>query len=188
MLVPRIMPTANTHSADISVIVAKNGHVLVLQGQYQALFILREHVPRFLENPPQAAMLVIPPFAATALACYTALEDRTSIELTRDLSLGTEFNLIITTSRGSKVAYFSDHEALHGPRSLAEQGIDIVITPKVVMAVDASATNPSMSLVASIPNPQVPDYSRRFAADPDIIKTAVQDALYRTNSTLLYAN
>jgi hypothetical protein len=182
------MPKANPHPADISVIVAKNGHVLVFQGFFhQALFILREHVPRFLENPQQAAMLVIPPFAATALSCYTAMEECTSISLTRDLSLGDEFTLVITTSRGPKIAYYADHEAPIGPRSLARQGIGIAITPMAVTTLDQSGSSPSLSLVAGIQQPQVPDYSMRFAADPNIIKEAVRDALSKINPTQRYA-
>lgn len=133
-------------------------------------------------------MLVIPPFAATALSCYTALEENTSIEVTRDLSLGTEFSLVITMTRGSKIAYYSDYETSIGPRALAKQGIVVAITPMAVVTVDQSGSRPSLSPVASIPHPQAPDYSMRFAAAPGVIKEAVQDALYKTNSTLRYAN
>ena len=182
------MPTANNHSTDISVIVAKNGHVLVFQGFHQALFIQREQLPRFIEDPQQAAMLVIPKFAAIAIAAYTAGEDSASIELTRDLSLGSEFSLVITSTRGPKVAYYSDHEYPIGPRALAKQGIGVAITSRAVVAVDQSGSNPSLSPVASIPHPQEANYPMRFAADPSTIKVAVQDALYKFNSTQHYAS
>lgn len=182
------MPKANTHPADLSVIVA-DGHVLVFQGFFhQALFILREHVPRFIDNPQQAAMLVIPPFAATALSCYTALEECTSISLNRDSSLGASFNLVITTSRGSKMAYYADHEVPLTPRTLARQGIGLAITPMAVTTLDQSGSSPSLSLVVGIQQPQVPDYSMRFAADPQLIKEAVRDALCKTKPTQRHAS
>ncbi len=83
------MLKATIHPTDISVSVSTNGHVLVKQRlSHRAFLILREHVPRFLENPRQAAMQIIPPFAATAVTAYTAAEESISIAPTRDLSLG----------------------------------------------------------------------------------------------------
>ena len=182
------MPKANKHPADISVIVAKNGHALVFQGfHHQALFIMRGHLPRFLENPQHAALLVIPPFAATALACYIAMEEHPSIEVSQDLSLGDAFSLVITTSRGARIAYYSDDAASECAHSMARQGIGIAITPRSVVTVDKFGTSPAKASIASIPHPQTPDYPGRFAVESNIIQEALQEALYKSNTTLRYA-
>lgn len=182
------MPKAHIHPTDLSVFVAQNGHALVFQGCQQALFISRQHMPRFLENPKQAGLLVIPAFAATALCCYIAAEEGVSIAVAQDISLGSEFSLVITTNRGSTIAYFSAHEAPNGPSPFTKLGSGIVITPKSVMAVDPSGTSPALSPVASIPFPQVPDYPGRFAVDPTIIKEALQEALYKANANPHHAD
>lgn len=133
-------------------------------------------------------MLVIPPFAATALACYTAMEEGITISLTQDLSLGTNFSFVITTTRRGKISYNSDCETVASPRSLAAQGIGIAITPMKVVAVDTTGLNPAHSTVACIPHPQTPNYAMRFAADPNRIKEAIEDALSKANSTPRHAN
>lgn len=182
------MSEATNHSTDLSVIVTQMGHVLVFQGRQQALFIQREHVPRFLESPQLAAVLVIPPFAATALACYTAMEARLAITLTQDPSHPSEFSFLISTPRGFKILYSSDHGAIAGPRLLAKQGIAIAITPMSVSAVNGSGPHAVVSTIASIPHPQAPNYPKRFATNPSMIKEAIEDAFLKTNSTSNHVN
>ena len=177
------MRNADSNPAEISVIVDPNGHALVFQGFNQALFLSKENVTRFLDNPSRAAMLLIPPFAATALCTYCSMEEIDTIALTRDLTFDPDFSLVITTRTNSKIAYFSDHKYPRTPRLMARQGVSIVITPNEVSAVIQPEGLPQLTVIASIPQLEVPSYIKRFAVDPRIITKALEEALHKTNST-----
>ena len=183
------MPKANKPITEISVIVAPEGHSIIYQGYYnQTLVILREHVPRFLDNPNNAAMLVIPPFAAAALACYTEQATVQSITIDQDLALGDDFVLKIKLKLGDTIAYFSDPESILGPRRLANLGVQVAITPMMIVAVHPSDSTPQLSVVASIPQAEKPNYPRRFAADPLALREALQTTINHTKQTLRYEN
>ena len=116
------------------------------------------------------------------------MDDVSIIELNQYLAPGTGFSLIVSMSRGSKIAYFSDHGATQDPRLLAKQGIGILITPQLVAKVHQPGAIPQISIVACIPESETPDYPNRCAEDPTILKEALQTALAKIKHTLKYAN
>jgi hypothetical protein len=175
---------------DISVVMAPNGHVLIFQGGFyqQALFIEREHVPRFLLIPDQTPVLIVPPFAALALECHTSMADIESMNLDRDLALGPEFRLVIKSKKGVRIGYFSDHEAPLNPQWLAEKRINVAITPMTVVTVHMDGEVAAVATVASIPNPELPNYKSRFAVDPLLIRNAVNEAVIKSRKSFNYEN
>jgi len=80
MIDPENKPT------DLSVVVMAEGLAVLFQGCVKpALFLERKHLLRFIDDPAAAAVLVIPPFAATALEVYLTVGGGMSAELERDL-------------------------------------------------------------------------------------------------------
>ncbi len=167
--------------------VAENGHVFVTQGYYhQAFFIARHELPRFLADPESAAVVLIPPFAATALECYVANVRLTTIQLNRDLTVSEDFSLIFQLP-SRRVGYFSDHEELSRPRVLANKGIDVAVTPQALAVIDRARPKPAVAIVAGLPRPEKANYSRRFSCAPRHLKECVEDALSNAHP-LIYEN
>jgi len=157
-------------STDLSVVVMAEGHALLYQGCVkQALFIQREHLLRFIDDPAAAAVLVIPPFAATALEIYLTAVGVVSAVLERDLAISPEYVLRFTLPDKTRIVYFSDPEVTIVPWHLAAQGVVTVITPKLIGRITKDGARAVLDTVASIPVAQCPDYPRRFAHDPKAI-------------------
>jgi len=157
-------------STDLSFVALAEGHALLFQGfPKQALFIQREHLLRFIDDPAAAAVLVIPPFAATALEIYLTAVGVVSAELERDLANSPEFVLRFTLPDKTRIVYFSDPEVTIVPWHLAAQKVATVITPKLVGRITKDGARAVLDTVASIPVAQLPDYPRRFVHDPKAI-------------------
>lgn len=157
-------------STDLSFVALAEGHALLFQGCVkQALFIQREHLLRFIDDPAAAAVLVIPPFAATALELYLAAAGAVSAGLERDLAISPEFVLRFTLPDKTRIVYFSDPEVTIVPWHLAAQKVATVITPKLIGRITKDGARAVLDTVASIPVAQPPDYPRRFAHDPEAI-------------------
>lgn len=165
--------------------VAENGHVFITQGYYhQAFFLARHELPRFLADPQSAAVVLIPPFAATALECYVTNVRLKEIQLERDLTVSEDFSLIFQlTSR--RVAYCSDPSELNRPAALASRGIEVVVTPQALAIVDTGGKKPAIAIVAGLPRPEKPSYPQRFSFTPQRLRECVEDALGHAKSPLL---
>ena len=164
------MTDPDNKPTDLSVVAMAEGHALLFQGCLtQALFIQREHLLRFIDDPAAAAVLVIPPFAATALEIYLTAAGSVSVELERDLAISPEFVLRFTLPDKTRIVYFSDPETIIVPWHLAAQRVVTVITPKLIGRITKDGARAVLDTVASIPVAQRPDYPRRFAHDPKAI-------------------
>lgn len=164
------MKDPDNKPTDLSVVAMAEGHALLFQGCVkQALFIQREHLLRFIDAPAAAAVLVIPPFAATALELYLTAVGSVSVEIERDLAISPEFVLRFTLHDKTRIIYFSDPEAVIVPWHLAAQRVATVITPKLVGRITKDGARSVLDTVASIPMAQRPDYPRRFAHEPKAI-------------------
>lgn len=167
--------------------VAENGHVFVTQGYYHPAFYLARHeLPRFLADPQSAAVVLIPPFAATALECYVANVRLNGIQLNRDLTMSDEFSLIFDLP-SRRVAYFSEADELRRPEMLAHKRIEVVVTPQALAIVDITRAKPAIAIVAGLPRPERPSYPRRFSCNPNQLRQCVEDALSRAHP-LVYEN
>jgi hypothetical protein len=164
-------------SSDISVTVADTG-ILVRQGFLkQALFVSREHIPSFISDPLQTPVRVITPFAATALACYAEMAPVDWINVKPNTSAPDEFCLTLRSARGFIVAFLSEAASPIPVRQLSEQRVDIVITPMCVARIDTTGPIPSLDLIASVPVVERADFPNRFAANPQLLVRAVEQAL-----------
>lgn len=167
--------------------VAENGHVFVTQGYYHPAFYLARHeLPRFLADPESAAVVLIPPFAATALECYVANVRLKEIQLKRDLTVSEDFSLTFQLP-SRRVAYCSDPDELNRPAVLANSGIEVVVTPQALAIVDITRAKPAIAIVAGLPRPERPSYPRRFSCNPNQLRQCVEDALSRAHP-LVYEN
>lgn len=167
--------------------VAENGHVFVTQGYYhQAFFIARHELPRFLADPKSAAVVLIPPFASTALECYVANTRLMEIQLKRDLTVSEDFSLIFQLP-SRRVAYFSDPEELSRPSVLANKGIEVAVTPQALAVIDGTRPKPAVAIVAGLPRPENANYPCRFSCNPQRLRECVEDALSHAHP-LIYEN
>lgn len=170
-----------------TVTVADNGHVFVTQGIYcPAFYLARHEVPRFLADPASAAIVLIPPFGATALDCYVASVHLKAIELSRDLAISEDFSLLFETQT-RRIGYFSDVTAVERPVYLASRKIEVVVTPQMLATVDTCGAAPAVAIVTGLPRPEKPDYRHRFACSIDALRDAVTAALNRPR-VLFYEN
>jgi len=168
------MKDITTAEHHISVILARNGPLLIFQGIYkQALFVSRSEIPRFVRDPEHTPLLVIPPFAALALSCYLALEHVDVIELKRDIAVSENYTLTMRSEHEKCIRYYSTHEELPGARTLRAGDIQVAVTPRVAVIVNTSGLEPHLDVVTEYPVAEKPDYPHRFAHDVRLLSEAV---------------
>lgn len=173
----------------ISVLMARDGGTIIYQGFYhQALFVAREDTPRFIADPLQTKLRVIPPLAALALHCYTSLEEIETIHTKEINDLPDYFALTFRTKSGKSIRYVSQHDFLPSPRQLADERISVVVTPKLAAFVEHAGTKPVFAPVVQMPDAEIPNYKRRFAAEPHLLAEAVSRTLAERWPALRYAN
>lgn len=173
----------------ISVLLARNGPLIIFQGFYkQALFVSRSDIPRFIRDPEHTPLLVIPPFAALALNCYLALDQVDAIELKQDIVVSEDYTLTMRNAQAQSIRYYSNHDKLHGARTLRASDIHVVVTPSLTAAVDTSNLEPRLSAVTEFPSSEKPDYPRRFAHDVRLLSEAVTRTVAHLYPTLHYEN
>jgi hypothetical protein len=173
----------------ISVLLARNGPLIIFQGFYKnALYVSRSEIPRFIRDPEHTPLLVIPPFAALALNCYLALEHVDAIELKHDIVVSEDYTLTMRSKQEQSIRYYSNHEMLHGARTLRASDVQVVITPRMTATVDTSELEPRLSVVTEFPVTEKPDYPRRFAHDVRLLSESVARAVAHLYPTLRYEN
>lgn len=178
------MKTQTNTETHVSILAPSDGTALLFQGYCkQALFLKRENVSRFIDNPNAAGMLVIPPYAALALHCFVATETVSSIQLKQDLAISGNYTLTIRFQNGSGIRYYSSHEDLECSRSLREKSIRLAITPKLVAKVDDYDV--SLAVIGTLPQPQKPDYAGRFAHETVFLVHALLRALHAKQHSLI---
>lgn len=173
----------------LSVLVARNGPLLVFQSFWkQALFIQRDNIPKFIDDPESAPVLVIQPLPALALQCYLALKQVHSITLKRDLAISDDFTLTAHNTGDAAVRFYSRHDNMHGPRTLRAERVGVVITPQMVALLDNTGMEPRLSVVVESKSDDLPDYPNRFAIDPRLLAEAVARSVSNSLPTLRYEN
>lgn len=171
----------------LSILAAQNGSLIVFQGFYkQALFIRREHVPRFINDPENTPVIVIPAMAALALQCYSALEDIDSISLKRDLAISDDFTLTLRRQSGECIKVYSAHERLSKPRTLRAERVKIAITPRMIAQVDGE--EPRLVIIVESDRAEIPNYPARFAMKPSLLSSAVARTTSACTAKLAYEN
>jgi hypothetical protein len=186
------MQIQSSNPTEISVFVATNGHAVVFQGpgfpSKQAFIVERQQLSRFLADPTATPILLLPPFAAAsveALLCGGELE---SLAIHRDLVLGQEWRIIFSLRNGKKIAYSSDHEVATEVRWLAGKNVSVVVTPMAAISVHTTGGKIQLSVIASVPAPESPNYPKRFAAPPPTIVQALRAELAKSQPLLRYEN
>lgn len=171
----------------LSILAAQNGSLIVFQGcNKQALFIQREHVPRFIHDPENTPVIVIPSLASLALECYSAMETIDCILLTRDLAISDDYTLTLRRQSGESIQFFSDQERLPGARTLRAERVKIAITPTMICHVVGD--EPRLVILVACDLDDAPNYPARFAMNPGLISKAVAHATSRYAAKLAYEN
>jgi hypothetical protein len=174
------MFSSDTPETQVSTVLARNGPILIFQSHLekaQALFVSRDEIPRFMQDPHTASMLVIPPFASIALRCFAPLDHVDAITLSQDLALGENFHLTLRERNRRGIRFYSRHEDLPGPRTLRAGGIRVAITPRLVATVETGAFEPKLRVIVDRLESESADYRNRFACETSVLRNAVLLAL-----------
>lgn len=168
----------HTTETEVSTVLARNGPMLLFQGFFkQALFLSREDISQFIQDPERAPLLVIPPFASLAVRCYAPWDHIDELVLTRNFSVGENYSLTMRNRGGQAARYYSDHGDMPGPRTLRADRINVVITPKIFAFVDPSGFEPKLSVIVQHAVEEKPSYRTRFAHDVNQLRNAVLRAI-----------
>ncbi len=173
----------------VSIIRARNGPLIIFQGfAKQALFVSQENILRFIRDPEQTALLVIPPMASLALNCYLTCTQVDSIDLKRDIALGDDFTLTVRSSEEKGIRFYSDGINLAGARSLRADSIGIVVTPQICASVDSSKLETTLSTFVEFPGSEDADYPNRFAHAPRFLGQMVAKVTGRKSQINCHEN
>lgn len=174
---------------DVTVIAPPSGQLLLFCGFYtQGLLVQREYVPAFLQDPAKAGVLLIPPFAALAIQCYTALSSTDEIAVKRDPAIDDHFELTLTAKNGQRVRYYSSTTKVPPTDVLRQQRVNYLVTPRYVALVDLDQPRAKIAIIAEVPESEPCDYRNRFAHDPKVLRAAAQFAVENSRSSLSYGN
>lgn len=168
------MQDTHPSETEVSTVLAGNGPILLFQGYLkQALFLSRDDISRFIQDPERAPLLVIPRFASVALRCHFPEDHIDEITLKRDFTVGEHYSLTMRNHGRQSARFYSDHDNMPGPRILRADNINVVITPKVTALVDTSGVEPKLSVIVEQPVPEKPSYRARFAHDVTRLRNVV---------------
>lgn len=175
------------HHPALSVSVARNGHILVMQGYNRPAFlILRDKVPQFLTSGAPNGAYWIPPFSSSALSCYAIDSAIESIRLSRSLGFPGP-PAILFQLRSRLIAFMAQSTSAFDPRTLYEGGVSVVITPKSMASVQCIGGTPSISMLAAISAPEEHAEQGSYYFPAETIRDAIADAISRTTN-LIYEN
>lgn len=170
----------------ISVLAPPNGTALLFQGYRKAaLFLKRENVSRFIDDPHATGVLVIPPFAALALHCFLAAESTKAIHLEQDLAISEDYSITVRLTSGSGIRYVSSHDKLDSARALVRDNVKLVITPKLLAMVHSGDDESYLSRIVELPHEEEADYANRFVHETLFLVEALQRATAARTNTLL---
>jgi len=170
----------------ISVLAPTNGTALLFQGYRKpALFLKRENVSRFIDDPQATGVLVIPPFAALALHCFVAAESTKAIHLEQDLVTSDDYSLTVRLTSGSGIRYVSSHDNLDSARALVGDNVKLVITPKLLAMVHWEDDEPCLNRIVELPYEEKADYAGRFVHETVFLVQALERAVASKTYTLL---
>lgn len=175
-------PNSETH---VSVLAPPDGTALIFQGYRKpALFLKRENLSLFIENPCETGLLVIPPFAALALQSFVAADSAQAIQLKQDLVIGEHYSLTVRLMSGCGIRFVSSHENLDSAPALVRENVRIVVTPKMVAMLDDFGPAPRLNCVAEIPYEEKADYAGRFVQETPFLVQALKRAVAAKTNTL----
>lgn len=175
------------HQPTLSISVARNGHIIIMQGHYRPAFLLlRDAVPRFLASGDPREGFSIPPFASSALACYLIDTEIDSIRLSSALGLPRHPGVLFRL-RSRLIAYAPGPAQDENVFALFKAGISILITPRVMASVDMSGDEPSLTVLAYIAPPELPPEQPSFFFPMETIRNAVAEAVAHSKN-LIYEN